>query len=77
MQREYYEDLVTRRDDLREQLRDSDEGKSPEDRILEAINAINAVFGDPPEGHDPLFDKWERELAEGRTPDLDEPPPEA
>ena len=74
MRLEYYEDLAARRDDLREQLQ-GDSGKSPEERILEMINAINRVFGDDPEGFDPLFDKWERELEEGLTPDLDELPP--
>jgi len=64
------QDLVTRRRELRELQ--GEKGYDPE-VLQEQINAINDVFGDKAEMWDPLIEKWERELLEGRVPDLDEP----
>ena len=69
LQLEMLEDLAQRREELRAQL---DQRGADVDRIMEQMNLINEVFGDVPEVWDPLIDKWEKELAEGKIPDLDE-----
>jgi len=38
---------------------------------MPALDALNKILGDH-KVIDPLADKWERELAEGEMPDLDE-----
>ena len=69
LQMEMFQDLARRREELRQHLEDQAYDSS---KTIEAINSINEVFGDPREVWDPLVDKWERELAEGKIPDLDE-----
>jgi hypothetical protein len=67
--REMFEDMLLKRQELRELL-----GKSGTDaqHVLEQINAINEVLGERPDNHDPLAEKWERELEQGLVPDFDE-----
>ncbi len=66
---EMYEDMYLRQEELRDALESSGRGDGGS-AILEQLNALNAVLGDPPEGADPLVDQWEADLAAGRTPDL-------
>jgi hypothetical protein len=66
---ELYEDLLLRRNTLREEL--DDRTQDPE-KVIEKINEINKTLGDKEEVWDPLVAKWDRELAEGKIPDLDE-----
>ena len=69
LNQEMYEDLLLRRAELRDSLGDTDNaGKK---KILESISAINVLFGEKAEVEDELADQWERDLAEGRDPDLD------
>ena len=67
--REMYEDMLVRRKELRAALEHA--GRDAP-QILAQINALNAALGEEPEHHDPLADKWERELDQGIIPDLDE-----
>ena len=71
LQLEMLEDLAQRREELRVQLEER-EANTDTGRILDQINVINEVFDDQPEVWDPLIDKWEKELAEGKIPNLDE-----
>jgi hypothetical protein len=69
-QTEFYEDLYARRDGLKAALEsgDTDQGKT-----LQALNKLESILNQDEKGGsgDPLIDEWERDLAEGRIPDLD------
>ena len=69
--REMYEDLIARREEIRRSL-DAGEGEAKE--LLERLNGLNKVLDDPTEVQDDLFDQWERELEEGKVPDLEAMP---
>lgn len=69
MQLEMLQDFAHRRVELRGLL--GEKGYDA-DYLTGQINAINEVFGDSMESWDPLVDKWEREIAEGKVPDLNE-----
>ena len=67
---EMFEDMWLQRDQLMESMNNGD----MEIKVaLPAITALNKVLddGDIITG-DPLIDKWEKEWAEGKTPDLNE-----
>jgi len=66
---EMFEDLYVRRAELKEQMAD---GTVDNKKALKVLSAINSVLGDNEEVFDdPLIDQWERDLAEGRIPDLE------
>ena len=68
-----YEDLYLRKEELEEDLENAS-GKEYTD-ISKRLNAIyRALDTDTDEGYedDPLIAKWERELEEGKVPDLEE-----
>jgi len=71
---EMFEDLLERREEILEQLHQ--EAVAPRERadLREKLQSIDAVFDRDKSdlGEDPLIDKWEREIAEGKTPDFDE-----
>lgn len=70
LEQEMLEDLQLERDALREKLADF-EGDAAE--LLKQLNALNDALGEKTsETEDDLIDKWEREVAEGKIPDLDE-----
>jgi hypothetical protein len=68
-----YEDMMATRDELMEELQTRKGDKSD---IYDRLAAINVALADEDEekvySTDPLIDKWERELAEGKDIDLDE-----
>ncbi len=74
IQLEYFEDLVFRRQEIQERLDDEDEDIETEEQeaLFKQLNKINKALGHDEAVQDELIDKWERELAEGRMPDLDE-----
>ena len=65
---EMFEDMLTQRETLVDRVAngevDSKEG-------LAALEGLNKILGDE-RTVDPLVDKWERELASGKTPNLEE-----
>lgn len=67
---EMYEDLMSRRDELKEGIKDGtlDQGKA--DSLIRAIEAV--LEEKAPQSDDPLIDKWEAELEAGLVPNLDE-----
>lgn len=70
---EYFEDLVVRRREILDRLDDEDEQIETKERdaMYDTVNRINRVLGYEEESQDELIDKWERDLAEGRMPDMD------
>lgn len=66
-----YEDLMYRRDELQSSL---EEGSGDQKVQLRQLSIINKVLGVDAETEDDLFDQWERDVAEGRIPDLDAMP---
>lgn len=67
LQQEMFEDLMYRRNELREEI---EEQGDKDGRRLKQLNEINRALGDDHEVQDDLFDYWDRELAAGRVPDL-------
>lgn len=65
---ELLEDTIERRDILRQQVEAGEISATAGD---EALRRLNEALGEEAEGFDPLVDQWERDLAEGRMPDLD------
>ena len=63
-----FEDLLVRRDEMNSQI---ESGDLKAKDVEKALSAINEILGDGPVVIDPLVDQWERDLAEGRIPDLD------
>lgn len=70
---EMYEDLYLRKEELEDELENASGKEYTE--ISKRLNAIyRALDTDNDEGYedDPLIAKWERELEEGKAPDLEE-----
>lgn len=69
---EQYEDLYYQRAELEANLEDlsGDALREAERKIRE----IGKALGEKVDGEDDLIDKWERELAEGKIPNLEERP---
>lgn len=72
--REMYEDAYEKKRDLETLLEDPDLKQEERRSISQKLRRVYKALGEKDEsmGEDPLADKWERELAEGKTPDLDE-----
>lgn len=70
---EMYEDLYATRDEIMEELA-TRRGDKTElyDKLARVNKALSEDGGEPKYSPDPLIDKWERELAEGKDIDLDE-----
>jgi len=67
-QLEMFEDMHAERDRLIARL---EAGEIEAKLAMPALDALNRILGDD-KVVDPLADKWERELAEGKVPNLDE-----
>lgn len=65
---EMIEDLLERRDEIEQQIKDGALPASKGDLILQRIAD---ALGEETTGGDPLFDQWERDIEEGRIPDLE------
>lgn len=59
-----------RRDEIERNL---EEGDGDSKMLMKQLAIVNRVLGDEKE-EDDLFDQWERDLEEGRVPDLDAMP---
>lgn len=68
-----YADLYQRRDEIQ---RDLETRRGDKTDLYEQLAKIDEILQDETEqqrfSEDPLIDKWERELAEGKEIDLDE-----
>jgi hypothetical protein len=77
------EDLYVRRDELKDQLAEA--SGLERIRLLDTLEAVEKALADPRQAidtgpvitGDPLADRWEQELAQGRMPDLTEGLPSA
>lgn len=67
---EMYEDLLFRREEIQRSLEDND---GDQKILMKQLALLNKALGDA-ESEDDLFDQWERDLEEGRIPDLDARP---
>lgn len=56
------------RDDLEADLDEA--SASDRSEIMKRLVRVRQALGDKTASTDPLIDKWERELADGKTPDL-------
>jgi hypothetical protein len=75
-----FEDLYARRDEVAADLKNVS-GARERLELMEALQSLDEALGDrrasteedgPMITGDPLIDKWEREFAEGKVPNLDE-----
>jgi hypothetical protein len=65
---ELLEDTYERREEVKHQIESGQVKFSDGEAIL---RRLSEALGEQPTGYDPLIDEWERDLAEGRVPDLD------
>lgn len=71
---EMFEDFLIRKEEIEDELYGDDrKEESHSDSLVRQLNAIRKFLGEEETSYDPLADKWERELLEGKTPDLNEP----
>ncbi len=74
-----YEDAYEKVRDLETLLEDPDIKQEERRGLSQRLRKLYKMLGETDEdkaiGEDPLIDKWEKELAEGKMPDLDEPVP--
>jgi hypothetical protein len=64
---EMYEDLYVRRNELKEQM---ESGEVDHKKALRVLTAIESLLGESAT-QDTLVDQWEKDLEEGRLPDLE------
>lgn len=71
---EMYEDWMVRKDELEDLMLNRPELFDPSQMrgMQRELDSLNAALGENDFVEDDLIDKWERELAEGKTPDLTE-----
>lgn len=68
------EDLLIRKGEIEDQLT---EEVDEQGALFSELNGINDALGEAKHVIDPLWDRWEAQLAQGIIPDLDEMPPGA
>ena len=71
LHQEMYEDIYARKAEVLEELKTS---TGDTESQVKTLNEINRILGDDAKDYssDPLIDKWEQELLEGKVPDLNE-----
>lgn len=68
---EMFEDLLAQRQEILESLEEGGQDARERAELNDRLSSINKVFGYAADlGEDDLIDEWERDLAEGRVPDL-------
>jgi hypothetical protein len=68
---EMFEDLMFRRQEIERGL---EEGSVDREASMRQLAIIDGVLENKDVSEDDLFDQWERDLEEGRIPDLDAMP---
>lgn len=74
LHQEMVEDLLVEKTVLEKRIEDGEDSGS---HLFRQLNEVNRALGERESFGDALWDKWEREIAEGKIPDLDEMPPGA
>ena len=69
---EWYEDLWARKEELEKQLENGSIPFDDRGETMRTLTTINAELGEQEADKDDLIDKWEKEIAEGKDPDLTE-----
>jgi hypothetical protein len=72
LHQEMIEDLLFQKSELERRI---EAGEEDQDRLVRELNEAKKALGEEEAAQDDLWEKWERELAEGKIPDLDEMPP--
>lgn len=74
LNQEMIEDLLVRKRELLAELTDEEDEPRLQRRqeLHRQLQYINRALGDPMESDDALVDQWERDLAEGRVPNLED-----
>lgn len=67
---EMFEDMLLRKQEILDDLETSDSKNANE--LYRQLNALNAALGEGEIVQDDLVDRWEKELEQGITPDLNE-----
>jgi len=67
---EMFEDMLLRKQEILDDLETSDSKNANE--LYRQLNALNAALGEGEVVQDDLVDRWEKELEQGITPDLNE-----
>lgn len=67
---EMYEDLLFKREEVERSL---ESGVGDREILMKQLTALNRALGEPV-SEDDLFDQWEKDLAEGKVPDLNAMP---
>lgn len=68
---EMTEDMLFSRQEIRAQLENEDTPIADRSNLWKRLHALDRALGNPTESQDPLIDEWERDLEEGRMPNLD------
>ena len=69
---EMYEDLLTRKQSIESELHEDQREMNRAEELITQLNAIKRALGEKDEVVvDPLIDQWEKDLEEGRIPDLE------
>jgi len=71
LNQEMIEDLLVRKRDLIAALGDEDQPIKEQQELSRQLRGVLTALGDPVETGDELVDQWERDLEEGRVPDLE------
>ncbi len=70
---EMYEDLYERKAEIEAQLEDEMTPMKERTFLMTRLRNVNKILQeDLKDSDDPLIDRWEQELLEGKVPDLDE-----
>jgi hypothetical protein len=67
---EFYEDMWAKKEMIEKEL-DEDTQGADRGELYRQLNSVHKALGLETESEDPLIDEWERDLAEGRIPDLE------
>lgn len=65
-----FEDMLLRKQEILDELETG--GSSNANELYRQLNALNAALGEGEIVQDDLVDRWEKELEQGITPDLNE-----
>lgn len=64
-------DLLVRKREILAELKNEDTRMRERQELIRQLHVVNEALGDPDEAEDDLIDQWEKDLEEGRTPDLE------
>jgi len=72
LNQEMVEDLLIRKREVMAELENEETRMRERQELGRQLRALNEALGDKQESEDELIDQWERDLEEGRIPDLED-----